>query len=287
LGKIDLEVFEDKFLKKYSIYYELSILVGVDSLCYSIADKYQQFLGLRKYSYSSPPASFRDLASHVSGIIQDDSILRRPYAKTRLAIFHPYAALVPNRLYNDAEKPAYLEKLIHLAPGDLLFSDELPFADAMAVYPLDGKLVESLKAEFPGATFCHAASALSRSLAPLHTDLSPTRIFFNLRDGVVQVFAFDKDDLVLLNAFTFLESADLVYYLMLVYQQLSWKPESTPLYAAGLLVEDSAIYRNLLRYFPNLQFVKVPAQYFQFGARFELDFRKHWFMDLFSISNGS
>lgn len=284
MGKIDLEVFEDKFLKKYSIYYELSILVGVDSLCYSIADKYQQFLGLRKYSYPVPPASFRDLAEPVAAIIQEDGLLRRPYAKVRLAFFHPYAALVPNRLYNETEKQAYLEKLVKLEPADRLFSDELPFADAMAIYPLHTGVVEALKTQFPEASIAHSASALARALSSLHMDESPRRIFFNLRDGMVQVFAFEKDDLLLLNTFTFLESADLVYFLMLVYQQLSWNPGDAPLFGAGLLVEDSAIYRNLLRYFPNLRFVQVPAQIFQFGSRFEMDFRKHWFMDLFSMS---
>ena len=284
MGKIDLELFEDKFLKKYSIYYELSILVGVDSLCYSISDKYQQFLALRKYAYPAPPASFRDLAGPVSAIIQDDGILRRPFARVRLGFFHPYAALVPNRLFQETEKRAYLEKLVSLERGDQLFSDELPFADAMAVYPLGQELVNELRSQFPESTFCHSASSLSRALCSLHMESGAQRLFFNLRDGIIQVFAFDKDDLLLLNAFPFLESADLVYFLMLVLQQLSWKPEHTPLFGAGIMVEDSAIYKNLLRYFPHFRFLTVPAQMYQFGPRFELDFRRHWFMDLLSLS---
>lgn len=284
MGKIDLELFEDKFLKKYSVYYELSILVGVDSLCYSVADKYQQFLALRKYAYSSPPASFRHLTPLVMEVIRDDGILRRPYSRVRVAFFHPFAALVPNRLYNDGEKRAYLEKLLSLEPGDQLFSDELPFADAMSIYPLESSLVQELRTQYPGVTFCHSASSLSRVLCTLHTESSEQRVFFNLRDGAIQVFAFEKDDLLLLNAFHFLDSSDLVYFLMLVYQQLSWKTEHAPLFGAGLLVEDSAIYRNILRYFPNFRFIEAPPRFFQFGPRFELDFRKHWFMDLLSVS---
>lgn len=284
MGKIDLELFEDKFLKKYSVYYELSILVGVDSLSFSISDKYRQFLGLRKYAYPSPPASFRHLAPPVMEVIRDDGILRRPFSKVRLAFFHPFAALVPNRLYNEGEKRAYLEKLVSLEPGDQLFSDELPFADAMSVYPLGSELVQELKGQYPEATFCHSASALSRIFCKLHSETSERRVFFNLRDGVIQVFAFEKDDLLLLNAFHFLDSSDLVYYLMLVYQQLSWKSDEAPLFGAGLLVEDSAIYRNVIRYFPNFRFLDVPAHICQFGPRFELDFRKYWFMDLLSIS---
>ncbi len=61
MGKIDLEIFEDKFLKKYTAQYELSILLGVDSLCYAVSDSSGNLLGLRKYSYSHIPYSFRDL----------------------------------------------------------------------------------------------------------------------------------------------------------------------------------------------------------------------------------
>ena len=287
MGKIDLEVFEDKFLKKYSLYYELSILIGVDSLCYSITDKYKQFLGLRKYSYPHPISSFRDLADPVAAIIQDDTHLRRAYASVRVGFFHPYLALVPNRLYNEQEKRAYLEKMLHLEPEDYLFSDELPFADAMAVYPLSNALKQQLTLQFPGAEFCHGASALSKTFSTLHLQQAPKRIFFNLRDGMVQVFAFEHDDLLFFNTFSFLESTDLVYYLMLVYQQLSWKPEEIPLWGAGLLVEDAAIFRNIRRYFTLFQLLELPPQMYQFGPRFELDIRKHWFFDLFSISGNS
>ena len=284
MGKIDLEIFEDKFLKKYSIYYELSILIGVDSLCYSIADKYQQFLGIRKYAYPQLLTSFRDLSDPVAAIIQEDAHLRRSYATVRLGFFHPFLALVPNRLYNEEEKRAYLEKMLRLQADDDLLSDELPFSDAMGVYPIGSKLKQQLDSQFPDAAYCHGASALSRNLAAIHREEAPKRVFFNLRDGMVQVFAFEVDDLLFLNTFSFLESTDLVYYLMLVCQQLGWKAEETPLWGTGLVVEDSAIYRNLQRYFPHFQLLTPPAQMYQFGPRFELDVRKHWFFDLFCVS---
>lgn len=286
MGKIDLEVFEDKFLKKYSIYYELSILIGVDSLCYFISDKYQQFLGIRKYAYPKPLASFRDLAEPVAGIIQEDAHLRRSYASVQLGFFHPFLALVPNRLYNEEEKRAYLEKMLRLQADDLLLSDELPFSDAMGVYPIGRQLKQQLDSQFPDAGYCHGASALSKNLAVMYREEAPQRIFFNLRDGMVQIFAFDVDDLLFLNTFSFLESNDLVYYLMLVCQQLGWKAEDTPLWGSGLVVEDSAIYRNIQRYFPGFQLLTPPSQMFLFGPRFELDIRKHWFFDLFSVSAG-
>ena len=62
--------------------YELSILIGVDSLCYSIFDNFQQLLGLRKYSYSQPLASFRDLSGPVSEILGVSSDMVRETPRT-------------------------------------------------------------------------------------------------------------------------------------------------------------------------------------------------------------
>ena len=283
MGKVDLEYFEDKFLKKNSLQYELSILIGVDSLCYSIATPSAELLGLRKYAYHQPPASFRDLAGPVSQILQVDTRLQRPYGKVRIGLLHPYISLVPHRLYNREEQRAYLEKLLELQDQDHFRTDILPFTDAMGIYPVDATLLSELDRAYPQATLCHAASALAIDLAPRFLTEGPRRLFFNLRDGSVQVFAFEGDKLLLLNTFPFMGATDIAYFLLLVCKQLSWDPEQTPLYAIGMLVEDSAIFRNLQRFFPILRFAESQDAQVVLGPRLQQEIRKYWFADLFSL----
>ncbi len=283
MGKIDLEIFEDKFLKKYTAQYELSILLGVDSLCFAVSDSASNLLGLRKYSYALAPGSFRELPEAAKEIFLEDPLLRKPCAAIRIAVFHPFVALVPKRLYNDGEKKAYLEKLLRLDKDDRLFSEELSFLQAMAVFPLTAPLIQELGVLAPQASIRHLAACLARSFAPLYAAEEPRRIFFNLRDGMAQVFAFDKEELVLLNTYTFFDSNDLAYFLLLICQQLGWPPEATPLFCSGLLVEDSAIFRNLQRFFPLLTFVPAAGSPYATGPRFGRETRKHWFIDLLSI----
>jgi hypothetical protein len=283
LGKVELEYFEDKFLKKNSLQYELSILIGVDSLCYAVATPSAELLGLRKYAYLQPPASFRDLAGPVSQILQVDPLLRKPFGKVRIGLLHPYISLVPQRLYNREEQRAYLEKLLELQTQDRFRTDVLPFTDAMGIYPVDAALAEELDRAYPQAALCHAASALAIDLAPRFLTEGPKRLFFNLRDGSVQVFAFEADKLLLLNAFPFTGPTDVAYFLLLVCKQLSWDPEQVPLYAMGMLVEDSAIFRNLQRFFPILRFAERQDAEVVLGPRLQQGIRKYWFADLFSL----
>jgi len=287
LGKIDLEIFEDTFHKKNSINYELSILVGVDSLCYALLDSSRSLLGLRRYAYSEAPASFRDLTIPVVEIMKNDPLLQKPYARVSLAFFHPFAALVPNRLYREDEKRTYLAKIASLEPHDTICTDELPFADAMAVYPVSQALLRRLKMLFPQSESRHLAVCLAKMLSPLAGQDPPRRIFANIRHNRAQLLAFDQEDLLFFNTFSFVESSDLVYYCMLVYEQLGWKPEEASLIVSGMLVEDSLIYRTLARYFPLLQFLRLPAPMRRFGPRFDESFRDHWFFDLLSISHAT
>lgn len=287
MGKIDLEIFEDAFHKKNSINYELSILVGVDSLCYALLDSSRQLLGLRKYAYDETPASFRELTPPVVEIIRTDALLQKPFSRVNLAFFHPYLALIPNRLYREEEKRTYLTKIVSLAPDDHICVDELPFADAMAVYPAPQSLFRRLKMLFPQSDVRHLAVCLAKTLSPLSVSEQPRRIFVNLRDSRVQLLAFDEEDLHFFNTFSFVESSDLVYFCMLVYEQLGWKPEEVPLIITGMLVEDSVIYRTLGRHFPLLRFLRPPAPLRRFGPKFEESFRDHWFFDLLSISHST
>lgn len=283
MGKIDLEIFEDKFLKKYTAQYELSILLGVDSLCYAVSDSSGNLLGLRKYSYSHIPYSFRDLPEAAKDVFLGDTLLGKPFSRIRMAVFHPFVSLVPDRLYNEQEKKAYMLKLMKIESEDRLFADELPFAGAMAVYPLTAPLLQEMGVLAPNAGIRHLASCLARSFAPLQATDEPRRLFANLRDGMAQVFAFEKTELLLLNTYTFFDSNDLAYYLLLICQQLAWKQDETIVFCSGLVEEDSAIFRNLQRFFSRITFVPASGAHFAAGPRFEKETRKHWFADLLSI----
>ena len=53
---------------------------------------------------------------------------------------------------------------------------------------------------------------------------------------------------------------------MLVFNQFDLTVEETPVFLSGQLMEDSEIYRLLVRYVKKLQFLDPPA-FFQYGTK--------------------
>jgi hypothetical protein len=69
---------------------------------------------------------------------------------------------------------------------------------------------------------------------------------------------FERRNLVFFNTFDFTKPADLLYYILLAYKQFDLNPLEVPLALSGTLLEDSEIYRLLLRYVRSMHFLPLP-----------------------------
>lgn len=281
MGKIELEITEPKFARKYTIYYKLSILIGMDSLCYSIADKHQNLLVVRKYPFPAS-MSLQDWKGQVQEIILSDALLRRPFASITVGWVHSPSTLVPNRLYNDNERRVYLENLTSVGEKDEVLIDELPLSDAMVVFSVQRPLIELVRQYFPSGRYCHLMTSLATAYGKLVKDKLGHSLFVNVRQGALQLFLFDDQDLHFYNSFPFLSSRDFIYYLLLAFDQFDLKPESVPVVYSGQLMEDSEIYRLMTRYIRHLRPVDDEAIY-HYGAMAGQGLEKHWLYDLFSL----
>jgi len=156
----------------------------------------------------------------------------------------------------------------------------MPEFDCFLIYAVEESLRNICRPYFPNGRSIHLAAPLIRAFSTLHprTDYE---VMVNLRNQVAQVVVFDRQNLLFFNTFSFEHPNDLLYYLLMAYDQFRLNPLETPLTLAGNVLEDSDIYRLLYRYIRHIRFAHLPHHGQLPAAAVSLP--PHCFFDLFTL----
>lgn len=266
MGKLSVDIIEDTYLKKSAAAdNNLSILIGVDRFAYLISSADHQVLALRVYEQensSKPSAAGQStsMSSFLDDVCKSDQKLNQTFARTRIGWNNRLASIVPRRLYDAANKAAYLQYLSSDKGHRDYFDDALPKFGAHQVYAIPADWAAWRNRRFPNSQPLHISSALlngfsAHAAATLQDGRS---LFVHVGMGEVRIALLDANSLYFSNAYTYQAAKDFLYYVLAVFNEFDLDQETTPIWLSGQLVEDSEIYRLLFRYFRKLAFMPCP-----------------------------
>jgi uncharacterized protein DUF3822 len=280
---VNYHVIESEFNKKLSTAYQLSILVGMDSLVYFVSEAEKQHgLLLKTFSFDAPDEGVLDLAAALKGVFEKDELLNILYRRVKIALPHTPAALVPNRLYNPAEKTTYLEELTQVDDPGSIEVDELPELAARVVYPSANGLVSLLKRQFPTGRYYSPATPFLRGCNTMLAEGAGHSVFAHFWNNGLYVSVFEKDSLHFFNAFSIASASDALYYILLAFNQFKLDPNDVPLHLSGQIVQDSEIFKMLYRYITRIRFLSE-LPFMNFSKKYE-DIPQHFFFNLYALS---
>jgi Protein of unknown function (DUF3822) len=201
-----------------------------------------------------------DIAHHeqsIRKILNSNDLAAYPYGQTVVSFFTTAQALAPRRMFDTNHPKAFLTAVLENVP-DAVFAKEIPELDSHLVWaPPKGILDIS--------TYFYPAARQTPQLAPLllyAREQAPgddIKIFAHLRSSYLQLCAFERGNLLFSNTFTYEKPSDVLYFTLLVYDQLNCKPTITGLVISGNLLEESEIYRQYQRFIRNIRFMPSPT----------------------------
>jgi len=230
----------------------LNLVIGSDGISLLATDAFGRPLALQIQPFSNAGRSFVETEADVRRVFGHETLLAHLYSRVRCAFSNGNATLVPRRLFQPDDLSAYFKMLLHT--GDYTYGyTALPAFDCVLVYAVEPAIHRLVGQYFPEAHTTHLAATLLPAYQK-YSIRSGYEVCVHLRFSSLFVTVFDRQNLLFYNAFQFKQPSDVLYYTLLAYEQFRLNPLETPLLLTGSLVEDSAIYRLLQRYFRSLQF---------------------------------
>ncbi|MCB0634161.1 MAG: DUF3822 family protein [Saprospiraceae bacterium] len=269
---INFDITEYNFSKKDTDQYELSILHGVDSFAYMIKDNSANVVALREYYWPEGKQSLP--------VWSGDDKLQSHYRRVKIAFSKGKFCMVPQRLFQETEKATYLGHLSPIKNSNNIFSDNVSQHQAELIYEVEAPALESIERHFPQAQKKNLHTVLLEAMRPHASSQTSYHLAVHIGQKQIMIYAFDRTNLMLANAYAYRSAQDCLYYILLVYEQLGLKTEISPLFLAGRILEDSDIYRLLMRYVRKVSF--LPELAIKRGPQLQRQ-PAYFFYDLYAL----
>ena len=222
-----------------------------------------------------------DLAENIRKLLREEEELLAKYHKVTVLVWSPAFTLRPENLKSKDKDTEFLEFLFGLPyPGAL--SETLIQSKVKAIYHLPSQLLKEIKSTFDSVEIRHSSAALLDHYFKLNSATGKSKIYAHLHRPFVEITLIKNGQLHYHNSFEFHSKEDLVYYILLLYEQWELDREEIPLILSGDILQDSSVYPLLYKYIALLQFARLPLSLHTDDETYE-GLAMHRFVNLLSV----
>ena len=138
----------------------------------------------------------------------------------------------------------------------------MPKADCYCLFDIPQNLFDFIVSKFPKAKVKHNLYPfIESSLKRNHVFSDSRQVHVNFFRDVFEIISLNSSKLVFCNIFNYLTERDILYYVLLIFDQLKLPPDTTELIIHGHLPQVSPVYHLLKRYIRLTSFAKLNTTY--------------------------
>ena len=254
--------------------YNLYLLASPARLCLAVADvERHKFVALEEYVL--PAGGVPALAA------EHDYLGLRGWNAVRLAVTGRAFTLLPATLFRPGDEAAALRLHHTPTPTETVRHTTHPGLELVNVFAADAALADWLTATHgTSGRLLHHTSALLAGLMHQRGAAAPRRLYLNPGPQELTLVVMGQH-LEYCNVFPCTTAEDVVYYTILVMQELSLDPDQDEVTVWGELTPDSAVFSLLRTYVRNVRFGARPGN-IEYSYRLHDVFEYRYF-DLFSL----
>ncbi len=228
----------------------LKIIVGYDGISIMALSAENEILGLEAIQISNDRFNSPYFDVRFREILAGIKLLHYKFSDVKAALSVPLVTLVPDRLFSSQAPEKYF-RLLHPANTTMVFDQE-------KITALNCHLVWGATNAFKDFVDQYHPRHLAASLINNYLELisgAPHAVFLNIRNSNAQISVFHEQNLLFYNAFEFTKPTDLLYFVMLAFDQFKLNPEVVSLHVSGALLTESEGYKILNRYIERIVFM--------------------------------
>ncbi|MBV7529345.1 DUF3822 family protein [Chitinophaga sp. sic0106] len=235
----------------------LLVLVSSGTFSYVVYEPVaKKFLALKSYHFQPQKLALADLEM-IEEVFEVDKLLFTAFRSVLLAFDTGTGVLVPQQHFNAGLKKEYLhlvqpEKMQEAVLSDLIYGQ--PFVN---VYSLDKDLVGFLRKEFSSDLVIHASSALLLAY-PMDLDFGHEKgvTFVEVQRNAITITIYKAGKLLIHQSAEYQSGLDVVYTVVNTLRLLGLDEKEIKVKLSGALVKDNAVYQEMYKFIPNLEWAQ-------------------------------
>ena len=203
---------------------------------------------VERFFYRLPVDKRSNVLSQIQEVFFDHAFFSCPFRKILLLNRTPVFAYIPNMLFEEKSKEAYMQFLFTNLSGKILHQT-LSKPEITILHTLPDDLYGFFHRSFPEASIVHYTAVMiawCQEKCPL---VDGNRMVIYRQPDGMDVLCFSRQQLLLSNHFHCASTDDAVYYALYIYKQLKFSQLKDFSYLAGA---EEELHKKLKKYIQNV-----------------------------------
>ena len=225
--------------------YTLSIRLSADGFSFSIhSPQSESDFFFANYSVNTSYS----MTANFKKMIQTTEELKHTYGQTNILIDTQRFTPVPFDLFEDEQTEELFYQNFQRRDNETVLCNILGKSNIALIFGLDKHTHQLINEVFPHARIFASSSPLSEYFYTQSRDSKNRKLYVLFHPNRMEVFAFNKGKLLLINSFNSQQTSDHIYYLLYVWQQLGYSQEKDQLYLTGEVKSKDTLLIELKRF---------------------------------------
>ena len=238
----------------------LSMELGTAYFAYTLIEKEKNnCLAFVLYPFADS-GDFETTLPELKQIFEASSLLKKYSCTKSLAINHHYATIIPNPIFEKDKMSQYMGVNFELdTNSNIYYCDELNNIKAKNVFGLPKKIHSFFQKQLEQISFHHFSSVLIESFTLQYKSRVSPLLIINVQKSDFQLIVIENKSLKLYNSHHYQNEDDFVYFILFALEQLHYAVEKSEIKLIGAIDQESAPYKKLKTYAPNLSFEEIKS----------------------------
>lgn len=234
----------------------LSIRLAPDGFSFFILNVLDHTIGMFK---SSPIAEHQDAVVVALNALRSEEIFSYSFKEVRILIDSTEVTTVPSSLFVDDEKESLFALNVDLSPNDYVLVNHSAAYDLEILFSVQKQLYDFFNTSFARIRFVHNLSLMLQE-ANAYEAKAQEQLFISYSEHHFTAVALRNSNMIFHNTFSLVTADDLIYFFLLVIQELGFDQYESSAVLTGTIAEDANELQVVRQYLDHLQFSSLPKQ---------------------------
>ena len=213
----------------------LSIRLSADGFSFSVhAPTHGECLFMDTFAVNTSYS----LAANIKEMLASESVLQHRYKQTNILIDTPRFTTIPFDLFEDEQTEELFHQNFAKSNHETILCNILGKSNVALLFGMDKYAHQLLCEHFPKGRIFACISPLTEHFAQQSQESSCRKLYAHCRKSSMEILAFDKGKLLVINTYPCQYVNDRIYYLLYIWQQLGFNQEKDQLWLAGDIKEE-------------------------------------------------
>jgi hypothetical protein len=231
----------------------LSLFISPNALIYSVSDKnFKNISQLGHVEILNATGAGQNFTEKITFLLNNYRLPQTKFEKVTISILSKDFTIVPEAFSSAGhvkEFLAFSSGLTEIKNPHIHTIKNVKFC-----YVFEQELIQYVERTFTQAIIKHAG-AINTDLFFSNHSLMNCNLFLAINDGLIEITAKEKNDLLFYNVFNYENNEDILYYLLFMMEQFNLNPLQIKLVISGQVQTNDALVLSIKKYIKQVTFV--------------------------------